>query len=204
MKARSSYPKGVAKREEILKVTLEIFGREGERNTTLRTVAKESGISLTGLMHYFESKDHLLTEVLRASDRAAQARFHDPEAMRDPGEFLARALTANAANSARVRLYVTLAAASTDAAHPAHTYFSERFALLRSTIAEHLTAEQRAGRASPGLDPHFTASALVAASDGIQLQWLSDPGIDMADQVRRVWRMLTSTPGPSDAAASPT
>ncbi|MER5258009.1 MULTISPECIES: TetR/AcrR family transcriptional regulator [unclassified Streptomyces] len=204
MKARSSYPKGVAKREEILKVTLEIFGREGERNTTLRTVAKESGISLTGLMHYFASKDHLLTEVLRASDRAAEARFHGPDAVRDPGEFLARALTANAANSARVRLYITLAAASTDPAHPAHAYFKERFALLRATIAEQLAAEQRAGRGNPDLDPDFTASALVAASDGIQLQWLSDPGIDMADQVRRVWRMLIATPGPSDAAASGT
>ncbi|MEU5951457.1 TetR/AcrR family transcriptional regulator [Streptomyces sp. NPDC047525] len=202
MTAKSSYPKGVAKREEILKATLEIFGREGERNTTLRMVAKESHISLTGLMHYFESKDHLLTEVLRANDRAAQARFHDPEAVRDPGEFLAKALTANAANSARVRLYVTLAAASTDPAHPAHTYFRERFALLRATIAEHLAAEQRAGRASPGLDPHFTASALVAAADGIQLQWLSDPDIDMAQQVRRVWRMLTATSGSSDAASS--
>ncbi|GAA1284522.1 MULTISPECIES: TetR/AcrR family transcriptional regulator [Streptomyces] len=202
MTVRNSYPKGVAKREEILKVTLEIFGREGERNTTLRMVAKESHISLTGLMHYFESKDHLLTEVLRANDRAAEARFRDPDVARDPGEFLAKALTANAANSARVRLYVTLAAASTDPAHPAHTYFRERFALLRTTIAEHLTAEQRAGRASPGLDPHFTASALVAATDGIQLQWLSDPDIDMADHVRGVWRMLTTMPGSADAAAS--
>ncbi|RFC70697.1 TetR/AcrR family transcriptional regulator [Streptomyces sp. AcE210] len=194
MKARSSYPKGVAKREEILKVTLEIFGREGERNTTLRMVAKESDISLTGLMHYFESKDHLLTEVLRASDHAAEARFRAPDAVRDPGEFLAKALTVNAANAARVRLYVTLAAASTDPAHPAHAYFKERFALLRTTIAEHLAAEQQAGRAALGLDPDFTASALVAASDGIQLQWLSDPGIDMADHVRRVWRMLTAAP----------
>ncbi|MBO1331342.1 TetR/AcrR family transcriptional regulator [Streptomyces sp. VRA16 Mangrove soil] len=209
MTARSSYPKGVAKREEILRVTLEVFGREGERNTTLRTVAKESRISLTGLMHYFESKDHLLTEVLRASDRAAEARFHDPEAVRereavrDPGEFLARALTVNAAHSARVRLYVTLAAASTDPAHPAHTYFRDRFALLRATITEHLTAEQRAGRVSSGLDPHFIASALVAASDGIQLQWLSDPGIDMADHVRRVWRTLLAAPTPPIAARPP-
>ncbi|MFF1711929.1 TetR/AcrR family transcriptional regulator [Streptomyces sp. NPDC058268] len=204
MTARSSYPKGVAKREEILGVTLEIFGREGERNTTLRMVAKESRISLTGLMHYFESKDHLLTEVLRANDRAAEVRFRAPDGVHDPGEFLARALTVNAANAARVRLYVTLAAASTDPAHPAHTYFRERFALLRATIAEHLESEQRAGRASPGLDPHFTASALIAATDGIQLQWLSDPDIDMAEQVRRVWRKLTAAPGPSAADASRT
>ncbi|MFI5750385.1 TetR/AcrR family transcriptional regulator [Streptomyces sp. NPDC051644] len=193
MKAKSSYAKGVAKREEILRVTLEIFGREGERNTTLRAVAKESGISLTGLMHYFDSKDHLLTEVLRASDRAAETRYRAPDAVRDPGEFLALALTANATDAARACLYITLVAASTDPAHPAHAYFRERFALLRATIAEHLAAEEAAGRITPGLDPGFTASAIVAASDGIMVQWLSDPAIDMAEHVRRVWCALTAS-----------
>lgn len=193
MKAKSSYAKGVAKRDEILRVTLEIFGREGARNTTLRTVAKESGISLTGLMHYFDSKDHLLTEVLRASDRAAETRYRAPGAVRDPGEFLALALTANTIDTARARLYITLAAAAaTDQDHPAHAYFRDRFARLRATIAEHLTAEEAAGRIAPGLDPGFTASAIVAASDGIMVQWLSDPAIDMADHVRRVWRALTA------------
>ncbi|WP_331756193.1 TetR/AcrR family transcriptional regulator (plasmid) [Streptomyces anulatus] len=191
MRAKNSYAKGVAKREEILQTTLEIFGRVGERNTTLRTVAKESGISLTGLMHYFESKDHLLTEVLRASDRAAEARFYAPDAVRDPGEFLARALTANAENAARARLYVTLVAAANDPAHPAHAYFEERYARLRATIVAHVKSEHR-----PCGDPDFTAAALVAASDGIMLQWLSDPAIDMAEHVRRVWRTLTTRPSP--------
>ncbi|MFH8376853.1 TetR/AcrR family transcriptional regulator [Streptomyces cyaneofuscatus] len=192
MRAKNAYAKGVAKREEILRTTLEIFGREGERNTTLRTVAKESGISLTGLMHYFESKDHLLTEVLRASDRAAEARFYAPDAVRDPGEFLARALTANAENAARARLYVTLVAASTDPAHPAHAYFEERYARLRATIVAHVKSEQLPYRD----DPDFIAAALVSASDGIMLQWLSDPAINMAEHVRRVWRTLTTRPSP--------
>ncbi|MFJ2738121.1 TetR/AcrR family transcriptional regulator [Streptomyces sp. NPDC087440] len=192
MKAKSSYAKGIAKRQEILQVALEVFGREGARNTTLRAVAQESGISLTGLMHYFDSKDHLLTEVLRASDRAAETRYRAPDAVRDPGEFLAVALSANTTDTARARLYITLLAASTDPAHPAHAYFRERFTLLRATIAEHLAAEEAAGRIAPGLDPDFTASAIVAASDGVMIQWLSDPAIDMADQVRRVWRALTA------------
>ncbi|MFD0514360.1 TetR/AcrR family transcriptional regulator [Streptomyces aureus] len=191
MTAKNSYAKGAAKREEILRVTLEIFGREGERNTTLRAVAAESGISLTGLMHYFDSKDHLLTEVLRASDRAAKIRFYSPDTVQNPGEFLAQALTATAANAARARLYVTLAAAAADAAHPAHAYFEERFHLLRTAIAEHLAAEADEGRVGAAVDPDFTASALIASSDGIMLQWLSDPAVDMAGHVRRIWRTLT-------------
>lgn len=182
----SSYAKGVAKREEILRVTLEIFGREGDRNTTLRRIAKECDISLTGLMHYFASKDHLLTEVLRAHDRAAEERFNAPGALRDPGEFLARALAVNASDAARVRLYVTLAAASTDPAHPANAYFEQRFTRVREVIAEQLAGE----RLAAGVDPAFAAAAIIAAADGIQVQWLSDPRIDMADHLRRVWRLL--------------
>ncbi|WP_157250284.1 TetR/AcrR family transcriptional regulator [Nonomuraea typhae] len=187
---KGSYPKGVAKREEILRVTLEIFGREGERNTTLRAIAEESNISLTGLMHYFESKDHLLTEVLRANDNAAEQRFNAPDAVRDPGEFLALAMAANAADAPRVRLYVTLAAASTDPGHPAHAYFKTRFAWIRRVIVDYVEAEQRAGRVHPGRDPALLATALLAAADGVQLQWLSDPRIDMAASVRGVWRAL--------------
>ncbi|MGW6749679.1 TetR/AcrR family transcriptional regulator [Streptomyces sp. NPDC055006] len=190
MKAKSSYPKGVAKREEILRATLEIFGREGERNTTLRAVAKECGISLTGLMHYFESKDHLLTEVLRANDHAAEARFFGPGTPNDPGEFLARSMATTPASYARARLYVTLVAAATDPAHPAHDYLVERFVEARAVVAAYIGTEQRAGRIDPGLDPRHTAAALLAACDGIQIQWLSDPAIDMADHVRRVWRSL--------------
>ncbi|MFI5806682.1 TetR/AcrR family transcriptional regulator [Streptomyces sp. NPDC051561] len=192
MTTKNSYAKGAAKREEVLRTTLEIFGREGARGTTLRAVAKESGISLTGLMHYFDSKDHLLVEVLSASDRRAEVRFYAPDADRDPGELLAAALAANTENAARARLYVTLVAEATDPAHPAHAYFKERFARLRAAIADHLAADERAGRIRPGVDPDFTASAIVAASDGIMHQWLSDPSVDMAGHVRRVWRMLTA------------
>ncbi|MFE7559187.1 TetR/AcrR family transcriptional regulator [Kitasatospora sp. NPDC057500] len=200
MNARTSYAKGIAKREEILRVALEIFGREGERNTTLRTVAQESRISLTGLRHHFESKDDLLTEVLRASNQAGYKRYRAQNAEGDPGEFLAQSMALNAADPGRARLYVTLAAASIDPAHPAHAYFKERFAFIRGTIADHLLAEERAGRMKPGFDPHFLAAALVAACDGIQLQWLSDPTIDMPDHVRRVWRLLTKGAESSDGA----
>ncbi|MFI6300008.1 TetR/AcrR family transcriptional regulator [Nonomuraea sp. NPDC050790] len=197
MNERGAYPKGVAKREEILRITLEIFGREGERNTTLRMIAKEGGISLTGLMHYFDSKDHLLLEVLRAGDEAADKRFNSPGAARDPGEFLAAAMAENARNPPKVRLYLALAAASTDPGHPAHAYFKERFIRIRQAIADHVEAEQREGRADPALDPSLLATALLAVTDGVQLQWLSDPAIDMADTVRRMWRaMLRGSAGP--------
>ena len=40
------------------------------------------------------------------------------------------------------------------------------------------------------VDPEFVATALIAAADGIQIQWMSDPSIDMGEHMRRVWECL--------------
>ena len=64
MAARSSYPKGVRKREEILDVALEVFADEGYRGTSLRTVASRCALTVAGVMHYFESREDLLTQIL--------------------------------------------------------------------------------------------------------------------------------------------
>jgi hypothetical protein len=32
----------------------------------------------------------------------------------------------------------------------------------------------------------------VAAADGLQVQWMLDPGIDMAARVRDLWQLVTA------------
>ena len=39
-------------------------------------------------------------------------------------------------------------------------------------------------------DAEFAATALIAAADGIQIQWMSDRSIDMGAHVRAVWAAL--------------
>ena len=74
MSPKGPYPKGVAKREEILRTALEIFSREGYRGTSLREVARSCGLSLPGLMHYFDSKEDLLAAILKKRDEDDFAR----------------------------------------------------------------------------------------------------------------------------------
>ncbi|HEY0189291.1 MAG TPA: hypothetical protein VGC67_17525 [Cellulomonas sp.] len=42
----------------------------------------------------------------------------------------------------------------------------------------------------------WRARVLIAAVDGIQIQWLLDPSIDMADDIVRLNAVLTAPPGP--------
>ncbi|MGM5068641.1 TetR/AcrR family transcriptional regulator [Rhodococcus qingshengii] len=190
MSGRQPYPKGVAKKEEILRCAFERFANEGEKGVSLRTVAQDSGLSLAGLRHYFESKDHLLIEMLRARDRSAEQRFDTAGSALDLGEFMAEAMAANALDPARSRLYVMLSAAAMDPNHPAHQYFRQRFQLFKDFAIRHLVHGQENGTIPQATDPEFAAMALLAATDGIQIQWLIDPDIDMADHIRTVWRKL--------------
>ncbi|MFJ2116078.1 TetR/AcrR family transcriptional regulator, partial [Streptomyces sp. NPDC087850] len=65
---RRSYPKGLAKREEILAIALEVIAEHGFSGTTLRELADASNLSITGLVHHAGTKERLLTEVLRRRD----------------------------------------------------------------------------------------------------------------------------------------
>ncbi|MER7701519.1 TetR/AcrR family transcriptional regulator [Kitasatospora sp. NPDC097605] len=194
MANRSSTPKGRAQRERALAAAFEVFAREGERGTSLRAIARESGMSLTGLMHHFASKDELLTEVLRGTDELAALRWDALAGAGDPGEFMARVMEANAANPARTRLYVHLAASSLDPGHPAHRYFRERFERFRAAVRGHLEARRAEGSVSAGLDADFTAAAFLALVEGAQLQGLNDPSVDVPGLVRRGWRALLAGP----------
>lgn len=184
--------KGIAKRTEILRAALYVFDRDGQ-SSTLRTIAKASGLSVAGLMHYFESRDHLFTEVLRDFDEPAVDDFERLGDSADPGELLAQAMAADAVTPVKIKLYITMLAASTAPGHPAAEYFRSRFEYVRREIAALVRRRQELGLTSSLVDPEFVASCLIAEADGIQNQWLHDPTIDMAAHIRKVWRLLVPT-----------
>ncbi|MBW1640849.1 TetR family transcriptional regulator, partial [Microbacterium resistens] len=68
MARRGAYAKGIAKREEILRAALAVVAREGYHGASVKELADEVGLSQAGLLHYFDSKDDLFVEILRARD----------------------------------------------------------------------------------------------------------------------------------------
>ncbi|MGO4784776.1 TetR/AcrR family transcriptional regulator [Cryobacterium sp. W22_MBD10_FK3] len=178
------YPKGVAKRAEILETALALVARQGFHQTSVRDIADAVGLSQAGLLHYFESKDDLWVAILRTRDEIDAAKDpHDP----DPAASFAALVGRNAEVPGLVQMFTNLsAAAATDPEHPAHEYFRERYARVRHTIAAGLGRMQAAGRLDPSVDPEVLASVLMAVSDGMQLQWMFDPTRDMGEHVAAV------------------
>jgi AcrR family transcriptional regulator len=71
------------KRERILEVAVEAFGRYGYEDAKWADVASAVGIGPTALYHYFESKQHCLYEIMGQTLADFQARFERITAAHD-------------------------------------------------------------------------------------------------------------------------
>src|SRR5919205_3001299 len=63
------------KKEQILEVAIDYFGRYGYEETKWADVAAAVGIGSTALYHYFESKQHCLFEIMATTVAEYRARF---------------------------------------------------------------------------------------------------------------------------------
>jgi AcrR family transcriptional regulator len=191
---RGSYAKGVARRQEILDRAIEVFARRGSDRTSLRAIAEEVGVTHAALRHYFGSLEELLVAVYRESETRGGADDHDdPEAT--PVELMRDWTESNREVQGLVQLYSTLVATALEEGHPAAREFAtERFSRTRADLAERVRRNQRAGRIRPDVDPLAVAALVIAASDGLQTQWLLDPDTPQ-DAALALLEVLLSAPG---------
>ncbi|WP_141844026.1 TetR/AcrR family transcriptional regulator [Humibacillus xanthopallidus] len=192
MGRRGAYAKGVAKREEILDAALTVIARNGYQRTSVRDIAEAVGLSQAGLLHYFASKEALFAEVLRRRDEVDRERMPADPAARVEG--LIEIMRHNADVPGLVQLYAEL---STEASHPehaAHDFFTQRYAVLRRELGETVRAAQERGELSTSLDAESVATILLASADGLQTQWMLEPGLDMAARLEHLWAALCRVP----------
>jgi BetI-type transcriptional repressor, C-terminal len=106
------------------------------------------------------------------------------------------AATRNRSIPGLVELYATL---TTDALQEQHAATREfvrgRFQSLRADLAARIESGQRAGRIAAGIEPRDAAALVIAASDGLQIQWLLDPdAVDVGRSLTLLERLLPGTP----------
>ena len=188
MAQRGSYAKGVAKREEILTAALDVIAREGYRGASVKVLAEAVGLSQAGLLHYFDSKDELFTEILRKRDELDLATYR-AGADEDPLRIFLQVMRHNAEVPGLVELYTRLAAEASDPEHPAHRFFIQRREVMTALFDDVIREGRRSGRYPDTVDPAAFGIVLTALADGLQTLWLRDPTIDMAGEIER---LLTS------------
>jgi AcrR family transcriptional regulator len=193
--SRGPYLKGVERRQEILDQALEVFADQGASKMSLRAVSARLGISHGAVQHYFSTLEELMLAGIAESDRRSEqwAAAH-------AGETLMEELLETARHNASVRglvaAYTSLLAASIEPGNTlARTFFAKRFAYGRALLAEAIQAGSTGQRLHSDRAGTIAAAALViAAFDGLQVQWLLDPDLDIAASVQLLAPIVGDAP----------
>lgn len=200
---RGLQPKGVARRQEILDRAIEVFRERGADGTSLRRIAEAIGVSHAALLHYFDSREQLLVAVYAHAEIQRNASA-DPAVT--PGvDTMIDAAIANVDVPGLVQLYTTLLAASLEAGNDVgREFFSARFERVREELTTSFRQQQADGDIRDDVPAEDLAALLIAASDGLQIQWLLEPSIGLSETLRTFGRLLapaaSSTPAPAGVA----
>ncbi|GAA4164918.1 TetR/AcrR family transcriptional regulator [Gryllotalpicola daejeonensis] len=191
---RGPYAKGVARRRQIIESAIAEFAERGVDGTSLRTLGEAIGVSHATLRHYFASRDELLVEVYRAHEERDPA---DSPSDRGAVEVMTASADINRAIPGLVRLYATLTTDALQEDHPASREFiRERFRAVREDLARRIRDGQASGRIASDIDATDAAALVIAASDGLQVQWLLDPDeVDVRRALTLLERLLPGSAG---------
>jgi len=199
--AGTNVPKGPARREHILRATLELIGEHGPDAVTHRAVAERAGVPLSATTYWFDSKEELLQETLLLAAREEVERLERLVLDLAPRELSV---------GEWARVVSALLAADLESDPIRHVAFTElvlegtRRPWLAKEVARwhaaHLRLAELGLRAAGAPDPQGDAPLLVATITGFMLGQLVTPLEDFEERIFRpaLERLFTKLvePGP--------
>ncbi|MGZ9933346.1 TetR/AcrR family transcriptional regulator [Streptomyces sp. NC-S4] len=185
--ARGTYAVGDARRQKILDTAVEHFAQWGFNASSLARIAADCGITQGGLLHHFRGKEDLLLSVLDRSERHDVERLFGEPAGSVAAHFatLVELAADNERRPGIVRMFNTLVGESGNPDHPAHAYFTQRYARVLGHTVELLEAGAARGELRPDTDCEAAGREILAVMDGLQIQWVLAPtSVDMPARLR--------------------
>ena len=180
---RGPYRKGVQRRQEIVRAAAQVFAERGYNGGSLRSIGERVGVSSASLVQYFGTKERLLAAVLE--EWARESRPDGVDDLRGVAwmRSMREAMVYNASHRGLVELFLTLTAEATSPTHPARTFVQQRYATVVVEHTRHLREAITDGEVRPMSDAEVEQEArlVVAAMDGMELQWLLDPRVDLLE-----------------------
>ncbi|MFT8650735.1 MAG: TetR/AcrR family transcriptional regulator, partial [Bifidobacterium psychraerophilum] len=188
---RGPYAKGKARRKQILDAALTIIAVEGFDHATLSKISKAVGITDVAVLHYFDSMDDLMVEVLKQRDAndviAATTPLSDfasqiTKLAKDPENAIKQILAITARNMKTpglVELYAHMSVRASNPKNPAYKYFKFRGMIERNLVGRAVTNLIKKKKLHTDIPAEDMARIAQAIFDGLQIQWLLDRDIDM-------------------------
>lgn len=173
---------------EVLQAALRLVAEHGFDAATLQLIADDVGRSKAGLLHHFGSRDALLLAVVEHRDAVNRRDFPF-----EPGfNASKRLLEHNQTVPGLVALFAVMSALSaadlelTDR----REYFIARYERMRAGFGRQLIAAQESGSVRLDIEADTLAVLILAAMDGLQVQWLLEPHLDMVAHLTALFELL--------------
>lgn len=191
--------RGAVRRDALIDAAIELWASSGWRGTGITAVAERAGITPSGLLHHFGTKENFLLEVIGRLDHLELERH---KALGTPQglELFLRLpdMVRNYRDAPGLwQLHITLQAENLDPDSPAHDYYVARHAYLREQWAGAIRAGQASGEIRPDADPDLVAVQTLAFLHGMVLHTIHgppdvDPLAAATDFATRMIRDLTA------------
>lgn len=171
------------RRRLIAEAVCRLAARDGLERVSLRTVAREAGISMGLVQHYFTTKDEMLVFAFRVMSEGVQRRLeHSMAVLSEPPttrSMLRTLLLAMLPLDDESRFESPLWVAFL--AHAVHTPslaepLRQDSRQLTDFLVDLLRGARETGELAGDVDPQAAALALLGLSDGLMLRVLIDPG----------------------------
>lgn len=182
-------------RQAAVRAAIGLIAERGYAATSMAQVAAAADISPSGLAHHFPSKAALLGAVL--DHRDAIDAFPVTDGKGDPWDVfdgLPRLARTNMRRRQLVALYNNVIGEAAAPGHPAHEWMLRHYADGVANLAEAIRSGQSRGLIRQDAPGEAIAREAMALMDGLQVQWLLDPSVDMAaamqeyvEQLKQRW-----------------
>jgi AcrR family transcriptional regulator len=178
---KSVSAKGEARRQLIVDAATRLVARNGSRGTSLAEIAAEAGVSQSGLLYHYPSKEALLNAVLDRRDEAEdEILWQDPDSGLGILDIIAYNVTRWASRSHAVGMHTMLVVENLGDDGVLHPRLASRYHLTADRISSVLTAAQGRGEIRGDVDTHLKAIEIIAFINGLETAWLLDPEIPVA------------------------
>lgn len=188
VKQRGPYRTGIESRARIVSAAVEVFGRHGFRGGTLQQVADAVGLTPGAITKLFGSKEQLLIAVLEHWDEETTGVMGAEKRGLARLESFADLMAYHVGHPGFLELYVMMAAeAGSFEEHPAHEFIAARYAETLTDLRRIFADGMQDGAFRPMAEDEVAAEAefLLAAMDGLEIQFLVNPAFDLERSFRR-------------------
>jgi len=179
---QSPAAKGAERRERLLAAATRYIARNGARGTTLAQIARTAGVSQSGLIYHYGTKEDLLHAVLDKRDTAdATLRWGDDSPGLQMFDHIVATVRSWSLSPDAVGMHSVLVAENAGQQGSIHDRLLSRYWSNIDSVADVIAQAQERGEVRKGINARRKAVEIVAFINGLETAWLLDPSVPAAE-----------------------